>query len=100
MAIREITKTQNLPKCEKAWTEWMVYSLVKKYCDFLEVAVTSAKFNDAIPVISRDTEKYDKIIDKIRKRYKNKTGTANMIKPFDLDSYDDEEWLLEEEEPI
>ena len=57
----------------------MVYSLVKKYCDFLEV---------------------DKIIDKIRKRYKNKTGTANMIKPFDLDSYDDEEWLLEEEEPI
>lgn len=100
MAIRELTKTQNLPKCEKAWTEWMVYSLVKKYCDFLEVAVTSAKFNDAIPVISRDTEKYDKIIDKIRKRYKNKTGTANMIKPFDLDCYDDDEWLLEEEEPI
>ena len=99
MAIRDLTKTQNLPKCEKTWTEWMVYSLVKKYCDFLEVAVTDSKFNDAIPVISRDSDNHDKKIKQIRKKYKNKTETVNMIKSFDLDDYGDE-WLIEEEEPI
>ena len=99
MAIRELTKTQNLPKCEKVWTEWMVYSLVKKYCDFLEVAVTDSKFNDAIPVIFRDGDNHDNIIKQIRKKYKNKTETVKMIKSFDLDNYGDD-WLIDEEDPI
>lgn len=82
--IRELKCLQQFDKLNVPWTDWLIYSLVIKYGEKVEVGVTNKRFRYAIPLISpkglMDTEKYAQL-------KSDSTDTFRTVD--DLDNIDD-----------
>lgn len=50
--ISRLKCINRFPKVQFQWSEWLIYSVIKKWGTQLEVAASSNKFNQSIPLIS------------------------------------------------
>jgi hypothetical protein len=56
MPIRELPCHDRLPKINVPWHEWLVYSVIRKWSNKLELSVTNSTFKYAIPMVARKSE--------------------------------------------
>ena len=54
--VSDLRCIKSFPRLSVPWTEWLVYSLLYKWCEILEVAVTSTTFKQAKAVVARRGE--------------------------------------------
>lgn len=52
MPIRDIGCIHNLPRINAPWNEWIIYSVIRKWSDKLEVGVSNSIFKLAFPLVS------------------------------------------------
>lgn len=52
MPIRDIGCIHNLPRINAPWNEWLIYSVIRKWSDKLEVGVSNSIFKLAFPLVS------------------------------------------------
>lgn len=52
MPIRDIGCIHNLPRINVPWNEWLIYSVIRKWSDKLEVGVSNSIFKLAFPLVS------------------------------------------------
>ena len=50
--IRDIGCIHNLPRINAPWNEWLIYSVIRKWSDKLEVGVSNSIFKLSFPLIS------------------------------------------------
>ncbi|MEG0978168.1 MAG: sigma factor-like helix-turn-helix DNA-binding protein [Bacilli bacterium] len=66
--IKQILYSLDLPIISKKWTDWLIYSIVKKSMNKLEVDVTVKQFSNAVPIIAKKgtmiKSKFEGIYDK------------------------------------
>lgn len=82
--ITSLECVYRLPKINVPWTEWLIYSVVNKWGNALEVNTTSNQFKLSVPLISpqgkMNTQKFEGIaVD----------TTASILQVDDLDNIDD-----------
>ena len=82
--ITSLECTYRLPKLDVPWTEWLIYSVVKKWGDSIVVGTTSNQFKLSAPVVAPfgklDVQKYEGVT----------VNTAISIAQVDdLDNIDD-----------
>lgn len=53
MLISELTCFDKLPTIKHKWSEWLIYSCVKKYSQTLEVSLSNLQFNYSNPIIEK-----------------------------------------------
>jgi len=51
-AISQLTCINSFPKISAPWTEWLIYSVINKWSEKLEVGTTSNQFRMSIPVVA------------------------------------------------
>lgn len=73
-----------LPKLNVPWTEWLVYAVVNRYGESIEVGTTSNQFRLSVPIIAPkgklNREKFDGV---------SVDTTASIAQADDLDNIDD-----------
>lgn len=53
LPLKSLPSLHQLPNIKYAWTEWLIYSTLKKYAKFVEVGVTYNQFRYAIPIVAK-----------------------------------------------
>lgn len=53
MLISELNYFDKLPLIKYKWTEWLIYSCVKKYSEIFDVSLSSLQFNYSNPIIKK-----------------------------------------------
>ncbi|MCP1110884.1 DNA-directed RNA polymerase subunit alpha C-terminal domain-containing protein [Ohessyouella blattaphilus] len=53
MPISELRFDSALPKINIKWTDWLVYSVIKKWSEKLETRPSATQFRNAVPMVSR-----------------------------------------------
>ena len=94
IAIRDLAIFNELPEINVHWTEWLVYSVLKKKdMPSIRVVVTSNRFKDAIPVVAMIGEDTQENINRIRAKY---AGDSMTTIDSHIDGLDDLDSLLED----
>lgn len=86
--IRELSVAHSLPKLNVPWTDWLIYSALKKWGENTEVATSSNQFRLSVPLVS-PIGKCDSSI------YKEIERDAN-VHVFGTDDLSDIDSLLED----
>lgn len=88
MPIYELTQWNRLPKLNVPWTEWLIYSLLYKWGEKVEVSTSSNQFRMAVPLIApagiMDTSLFGGI------------APDKQVKTIKIDDLDDIDALLED----
>lgn len=53
VAINQLQSIYKFPTINVAWTDWLVYSVIKKWSNKLEVKASDIFFDSAVPLVSR-----------------------------------------------
>lgn len=86
--IRDLQCWGQLPVVKVPWTDWLIYSVLKKWGDQIEVAASYHQFRYAVPLVApvgkMDTSQYDEPI-----TAENAVGQSATAAILDLDNLDD-----------
>lgn len=63
--IRSLVCLYTLPKISIKWTEWLIYSMLKKWSTRLEVSASYSQFRYAIPLVAPNGKMTSEAIDQI-----------------------------------
>ena len=88
-AIRDLSCVAKFPDIELEWNEWLIFSVVSKWVEDLDVGTTSNQFKYSIPVISLPGIKISDCIDGIREKYAGQENGIGVFEPENLDRIDD-----------
>jgi len=93
VAIRDLKIIIELPKINVHWTEWLLYSIIKKSnLNTITVTLSSNRFKNAVPIIALSGEDTVENISKVAAKYKGNDST--MI--YEADNLDELDLLLED----
>ena len=92
MIIANITILENLPKINYAWTDWLIYSVLKKWSTLFSVGINSTQLRYSIPLVApRGT------LDVSEFKDVDISSVCGMFKNNDSDEYDFLEEFSDEE---
>lgn len=81
-SIRNLLCISQFPTLNYSWDEWLIYSIINKWSNKLEVALSSSQFKKSIPLVS-PVGKMDK------SKFKDASPVPTHIKIDNMDDIDD-----------
>lgn len=100
VAIRDLRCVSDFPKINIPWNEWLIFAILKKYTDDLEVLLSNVHYRSAVPIIATPGHAEPKAIEDIEKVYFGTENTkVNGASEEEINDGElDDEWLLYEDE--
>ena len=86
-AVRELLCFPKLPRIAIPWTEWLLYSVIRKNIPTVRTYTTSPQFRHGIPVLSLSEELTNEELAEISERHQ---GSIHTTVTMDTDDFEEE----------
>lgn len=94
-AVRELLCFPKLPRIAIPWTEWLLYSVIRKNIPTVRTYTTSPQFRHGIPVLSLSEELTNEELAEISERHQGSIHTTVTMDTDDFEEELDDDILLE-----